>query len=192
MIENIIKDIANKELSSLLKIVDNGYLKKKEFIINCSDLEDYNLNDIRDSEKFDTSDKSNKELFLELEKLTGSVLYFFEITSDFNPTEIVNSIKKYSSQPDSKKTPAIKKKYSDTNILYVGKVKRNFWGRVIQHLGYYKVKGTQGLQLFYWAKELKLELKLTALQFDSDAENLVPMFEKKLAEIINPIIGKHK
>ncbi len=184
-IDDTIKDIANQELSSLLKIVKDGFNQKKVFHINCTEFIDYNYKDIRKSDKY-------RELFSDLERLSGSVLYYFEITSDCSSKVIVQSIKRYSSLPNSKNIPAIKKNYSNTNILYVGKVKKNFLGRVIQHFGFYKVNGTQGLQLYYWAKDLNLKLKLTAIQFEKDAENLMPIFEKKIADILKPIIGKHK
>lgn len=180
-----IKEIATTALKSIQHISINGYKQPKEFPICCSTLKDYNDYDIRESNE-------HKNLFEDLKKITGPVLYFFEIVSDITSKEIVDSILSYRKTANSKAIPAIKKKYSGTKILYVGKVEKNFWGRVIQHLGFYKVRGTQGLQLFYWAKQLNLELKLTAIEFEKDAADLMPIFEKKLAGKLKPILGKHK
>ena len=66
------------------------------------------------------------------------------------------------------------------------------FGRFIQHLGFHKAKSTQGLQLFYWAKNLSLSLKLTMLEFEPDMINLMTVLENEVANELKPIIGKHK
>ena len=86
----------------------------------------------------------------------------------------------------------MKKSINDSRILYVGKVKRHFWGRLIQHLGYYKVNRTQGLQLYYWAKELNLNLKVTVIEFEPEMIDLMEVLESALAKKLKPILGKHK
>ena len=149
-----------------MNVSKNGVKNKKEFHINCNELEDYNTIDIRDSEKY-------KVLFDEIKEFVGPCLYYFEITSGNLSTEIVDKIKEYSTTENSKSIPAIKKTISESKILYVGKVKRLFWGRLIQHLGYYKVNRTQGLQLFYWTKTLNLNLKLTVFEFEPEMINLM-------------------
>ena len=89
-------------------------------------------------------------------------------------------------------TPVIYKNYNRrTNILYVGKCKENFWGRVMQHLGYYKTPTTQGLQLFHWAKELRLEVRLNALEFTSDMKDIMPVIELFFAKQLQPLVGRH-
>jgi hypothetical protein len=182
-----IKEIAMIQLKPFQHISesDYGYKVKKEFIINCADLKDFNNIDIRQSLEY-------KDLFNELKNLTGPVLYFFEIISDFNHKEIIDNINNYALTENSKAVPAIKKNYPNSNILYVGKVKKGFLGRVIQHLGYYRVNRTQGIQLFYWAKELNLTLRLTAMEFELEAADIMPIFENNLASFLRPIIGKHK
>jgi hypothetical protein len=112
--------------------------------------------------------------------------------SKTTPKEIVDSIQAYSLSENARPVPAIKTNYPQTNILYVGKVKGKFYGRVIQHLGFHRDKGTQGLQLCYWAKRLNLKLKITAMEFENDAKDLIPIFENCLADKLKPILGKHK
>lgn len=181
----IIQEIAQKEIAAMLRVAEHGCKNVCDFEIDCSDLKDYNLSDIRQSSE-------HEELFSILAKITGPVLYVFEIVSETSSKVIVETITAYSKTPNAKTIPAIKLSYSDTKTLYVGKVTKNFWGRVIQHFGFYKVSGTQGLQLFYWAKPLKLKLRLTAIEFDNDTSGLMTVFERKLADRLKPILGKHK
>ena len=181
----IVQEIAQKEIAPMLRIAEHGCKQVCDFDIDCSDLQDYNNNDIRKSPEHEV-------LFEKLAKITGPVLYVFEIISDTSSKNIVESITSYSKSANSKTIPAIKLSYPDTRTLYVGKVTKNFWGRVIQHLGFYKVTGTQGLQLYYWARPLKLKLRLTAIEFDKDTCGLMAVFERSLADRLKPILGKHK
>lgn len=87
----------------------------------------------------------------------------------------------------------MKKRYDEySKCLYVGKVKKTVWGRVIQHLGFYKVAKTQGLQLFEWARDLDLKLKMHVYEFEEDMCDLVSIMELELARKKKPIIGKHR
>jgi hypothetical protein len=183
--EKTIKEISREAFVPLYLVSKNGTKKMKEFHINCSELDDFNFIDIRDSEKY-------KEMFSELNEINGPCLYFFEITSGNLNIDIIEKIKNYSKTQNSKTIPAIKKKIPNSNILYVGKVKGNFWGRLIQHLGYYKVNRTQGLQLFYWAKEIDLSLKLTVMEFEDEMVDFMEVLERGLAKRLDPILGKHK
>lgn len=183
--EKIIKNISKRASASLQNVYINGAKKTVEFQIDCTDLEDYNQIDIRQSENY-------REMFAELQTLSGPCLYFFEITSDNKSIEIIEKIKEYSAKENSKKTPAMRSRIIESKILYVGKVKRSFWGRLIQHLGYFKTPQTQGLQLFYWAREINLNLKLTVFEFESEMINLMEVLENDLARHLNPILGKHK
>lgn len=183
--ENTIKEISRNAVISLQNVSKNGVKRRKEFNINCCDLEDYNHIDITNSDKYE-------KMFAELKELVGPCLYYFEITSENLTSEIIEKIKQYSISENSKSIPAIKSKIIESKILYVGKVKRHFWGRLIQHLGYYKVNRTQGLQLFYWTKELNLNLKLTVFEFEPEMINLMEVLENDLAKHLKPILGKHK
>ena len=175
---NIVQELAQKEIAAMLRVAEHGCKNVCDFEFDCSALKDFNLSDIRQSPEHEV-------LFRKLAQISGPVLYVFEIASETSSKVIVDSITAYSKTENSKKIPAIK-------ILYVGKVTKNFWGRVIQHLGFYKVTGTQGLQLFYWARPLKLKLRLIAFEFENDTSGLMAVFERSLADKFKPILGKHK
>ncbi|MBF4515466.1 hypothetical protein IRZ71_03895 [Flavobacterium sp. ANB] len=183
--ESTIKEISKNAVTPLLNVSKNGAKRIKEFYIDCSTLEDYNYNDIRESEK-------HKLLYKELKEMDGPCLYFFEIISNNLSSEIINKIREYSISENAKSIPAIKKNIPESKILYVGKVKRHFWGRLVQHLGFYKVNRTQGLQLFYWSKELHLNIKVTVFEFEPEMINLMEVLENELAKKLKPILGKHK
>lgn len=183
--KEFINEISRSTILSFQNILEKGIKNSKEFYLNCNELEDFNHIDIRDSEKY-------KSMFSDLKTLEGPCLYYFEILSENLPSEIIGEIKKYSVSENSKSIPAIKRTIPDSKILYVGKVKRHFWGRLIQHLGYYKVDRTQGLQLYYWTKRLNLNLRLVVYEFEPDMINLMEVLENGLAKHLQPIIGKHK
>ena len=180
-----IKETADKLIEPLQNVRDGGVKNYFQHDFDCSLFQDWNLTDIRQSEE-------HKELFDVLGTLTGPVLYWFEILPPTTNEDIRNAISVYKHSTEAKSVPALKLKYSrESNILYVGKVKRNFWGRVIQHLGYYQVVRTQGLQLYHWARPLNLKLRLHAYQFEPGMEDLVAVFELKFARLLKPITGKH-
>lgn len=184
-IEKIIDEVVTEQIVTLERLKEQGVKTSYSFPIDCKELADYNAVDIRDSQAF-------KEHFIKLMSMKGPVLYWFEIISDTNRGEIRSAIEQYAMTNNAKATPALKKYVNLTSkCLYVGKVKRNFWGRVIQHLGFYKVGATQGLQLYYWAKELDLKLKLHSYEFEHEMNDLIALFELELAKRKDPIIGKH-
>ncbi|MGG7437997.1 hypothetical protein ACQ7CU_07935 [Chryseobacterium arthrosphaerae] len=183
--EDIIKEISRSAILPFQNIVEKGVKNVKEFYLNCDELEDFNNSDIRLSKKYEA-------MFSDLRTLEGPCLYYFEILSENLPSQIINKIKEYAVSENSKSIPAIKRTIPNSKILYVGKVKRHFWGRLIQHLGYYKVDRTQGLQLYYWTKKLNLNLKLVVYEFESEMINLMEVLENDLAKRIKPILGKHK
>lgn len=180
-----IKLISEELISSLQHLKENGTKKYFQHDFDCSFFLDWNLVDIRDSDE-------HREVFQKLGVITGPVVYWFEITSTTSNEEIRRLISDYKYSEGAKSVPALKKSYSkESKALYVGKVKRNFWGRVIQHLGYYHVKRTQGLQLYHWAKDLGLKVRLHAYEFEPEMEDMVSIFELKLSRVLRPITGKH-
>jgi len=180
-----IKETADNLMEQLHHVSENGAKTYFHYDFDCTLFQDWYLSDIRHSNE-------HKELFENLGKITGPVLYWFEILPPSTNEDVRNAISIYKHSNDSKSVPSLKSKFSrESNILYVGKVKRNFWGRVIQHLGFYKVKRTQGLQLYHWAKSLNLKLRLHAYQFEPGMEDLVAIYELKFARMLKPITGKH-
>lgn len=185
MIKDFIKTVSGNLKSSLNSVYDNGFKKEFEFEINCESLKDFNNIDIRESIEF-------KAIFDKLIDLNGPVLYWFEILSEIDNENLRLKLKDYSDTENSKATPAMKKTFDENSkCLYVGKVKKGVWGRMIQHLGFYKVQRTQGLQLFHWAKELKLRLKVHLYEFEPEMADLISVFEIELAKYKKPIVGKH-
>ncbi|WP_298310236.1 hypothetical protein [uncultured Aquimarina sp.] len=184
MIEKI-KETAGRLSNHLQNVEVNGVKQYYKHDLDCAFFQDWNLTDIRVSAE-------HKSLFIKLSSLSGPVVYWFEIISPISNKEIRKRISDYKFSDGAKSVPALKKIYSqDSRTLYVGKVKRNFWGRIIQHLGYYHVKRTQGLQLYHWAKEIGLKVRLHAYEFEPEMEDLVSIFELKFARTLNPITGKH-
>lgn len=171
-------------IKSLEYIRTNG-VKEFSCDFNCSELEDYLHLNIIESEKY-------HELFKDLMKIKGPVVYWFEIVSDTDRSEIVSALSIYEGIDGHRAVPKIMKNFCVTsNCLYVGKVKRDFYGRVIQHLGYFTTPATQGLQLFHWAKNLSLRVKLHAIEFERDMEDMMPAVEQYFAKALNPLVGKH-
>ena len=186
-LELLLTSISSKAIISFQKMATEK-MKIKSFEIDCRDLDNrFHATDIRESKEF-------KATFDILKSVTGPVLYWFEILSDTNPQRIVESIKNYKNGDGKRATPAIKKRGNDTSrILYVGKVKKAFCGRLITHLGYLKGSGqTQGLQLGCWAKDICLTLRLNFIEFDKGMADYMTILENGFAEHLRPLIGKHK
>ncbi|HPH36261.1 MAG TPA: hypothetical protein PL108_01290 [Sediminibacterium sp.] len=181
-----LQDFIGTTIKHLEQVRSNGLKNDLSFTINCSDLEDFNYIDIRQSTKF-------KPIFDQLITANGPILYWFEIISNTETKKILESLNNYKDSDKPKATPALKQKIDyDSRVLYVGKVKGIFWGRLIQHLGFFKVNATQGLQLFYWAKDLSLDLKIHVLEFDKNMADIMPIIEYAFAKKLQPLIGKHK
>lgn len=181
---HILSDFLSETCNSLENLRRNNVHKEFYYHIKCENLEDYLNKDITKSAQY-------QNLFQNLIQMKGPVLYWYEITSSHSNNNIITALKEYK-QKKLRVTPVIYKSYDrDTRILYVGKCKENFWGRVIQHLGYYKTPTTQGLQLFHWAKELRLEVKLNALEFAPDMKDIMPVVELFFAKQLHPLVGKH-
>lgn len=181
-----LKEFISTTIANLEHVRANGVKKEYSFNIDCSDLDDYNYVDIRQADKF-------KPIFDQLKSATGPTLYWIEIASETNTQKIIEALNIYKSSDYAKATPALKSNINyDSKTLYVGKVKGAFWGRLIQHLGFFKVNATQGLQLFYWTKDLSLILKFNILEFDNNMADTMPIIEYAFAARLHPLIGKHK
>jgi len=185
MLKELIQQACVKAINSLLTVSQNGISEPKIYHFDCSALEDFNHIDIRKVEPYQKD-------FEELSAINGPVLYYFEIASNHTGTEIRDAFEHYKKTMSSKATPAIKRGFDPaSNILYVGKVKRSFWGRVIQHLGFYKVDRTQGLQLFYWGKSIGLKVNLFVYPFPEEMVEYMEIIEREVASKLKPILGKH-
>lgn len=129
-------------------------------------------------------------VFKQLAAIKRPVVYIFEIISGTSPREVLAAAKAYDG---SRAVPARRSSIDDTSpVLYVGKVKKALWGRIIQHLGFSRTAATQGLQLYHWTRGMKLELQLTVFEFKDDMGNLLPLLEKAIASELKPLLGKHQ
>lgn len=184
-------EILNNSLSDYLIF---GPKNIQEFKIDCSKLSDrFFREDIRDSIEF-------KDIFKKLTPIQENpCIYIFEIESEISTDIIIDKLKDFGSQTE-KIIPKLKTKIPENSkILYLGKVNNFIWGRLITHLGFHthKNKGNpkasinHGLQLFFWAKDISLQVKYTVIEFDPNMKDILPILEKKLADKLNPIIGKH-
>lgn len=128
-----------------------------------------------------------------LRKVSGPVVYWIELSNEIKGGQLLSAFKEYSISPSKRAIPA-RKKYPDidSNVLYVGKVKRIFWGRIYQHMGFHNNRWTQGLQLYFWTQELKPKFKINYCQFAEELADLLPLFEISIARRLRPILGKHK
>ncbi|GAA3654848.1 hypothetical protein [Flavivirga jejuensis] len=93
-----------------------------------------------------------------------------------------------------------KNKNERSNVLYIG-IRRgskannpkttNIVGRINQHLGYYKNQNTQGLQLIHIAKNCDFKLTLNVVEIVSTNSIYLNIIEKKVADILQPLCGRH-
>ncbi|MBF4983911.1 hypothetical protein FNJ87_06025 [Nonlabens mediterrranea] len=131
-------------------------------------------------------------------------LYWFSCEDAEKATILNNALNqyrtKYSGRNDYRVVPTSNQYNSDTNIIYVG-VRRgstaknpkctNIIGRINQHLGYYKQRKTQGLQLLHWAKYLDIDVTLHVVHFNDELGSLLYVIEKAIAKELVPHCGRH-
>jgi hypothetical protein len=176
----IAETIANLEQVRL-----NGVKSEFHFEIDCSNLDNYLNNDIRKSERF-------ADLFKKLKSINGPTLYWIEIISQTEGERIIYAINKFK-DAELRTTPALKTGIDyNSRILYVGKVKGVFWGRLIQHLGFFTNPQTQGLQIYHWAKDLSLTVRFNLIELAPGMADLMAVIEYAFAKRLKPLTGKHK
>lgn len=166
----------------------NSFQISHTFDIDCSTL--INANNIQ---ALCNQNVGIQAMYGQLVQIKSPVLYWFEITSNHIPRDVYNALSEYRNSKQ-KSVPALKKNLPDwdSTVVYVGKRKNSFDGRVTQHLGYYEVQTTQGLQLCHWAKDLNLKLQLNVIALPLGLEPLLGAFEIELAKMLQPIAGKHR
>lgn len=184
IVNELLSRFLSNSISSLEKVCKEGSTSEFIFDIDCSDLKDYLNSNILESEEY-------SELFNKLRQMRGPVLYWFEILSDNTNDSIIASLKEYKSLKNHRVIPYYKESYDKhTKTLYVGKCKGKFYGRVIQHLGYFITPSTQGLQLYHWAKNISLKVRIHAIEFPKEMVDIMPIVEYYFAKHLKPLIGK--
>jgi hypothetical protein len=143
---------------------------------------------------------------------TSPVLYWFTFKEDFNNQKVLREDfekfyyetklleyrqgkEHYKCKPLAfrRALSAFKTIPNDTTstTLYVGKVKKGFWGRLSTHAGWATSPKTAGLQLKYWYDFDKYpELTLRYIVLDKKLDDFVSILEIDLAKKLNPLIGK--
>jgi hypothetical protein len=181
-----IKTVCHQAARPLLAVGSSEITPVYSFTIDCNDIGDFTNNDIRDSDRY-------RQRFEDLKSMNCPVLYWFEIVSLTPTTNILDAFDNYKQNINERALPALRKQpFNGTNILYVGKVKTKFWGRMVDHFGFTKNKQTQGLQLWHWTTGLNLELKVHAYRFNDDMANYMTVLEKGMANKLRPLLGKHQ
>ena len=179
-----IKQFSKSAIAPLLRVSEKGAKQVYQFDIDCFEMKDYNFINVLNEGDY-------KQLFDEVVNISGPCLYYFTVESDHTADNIVSRVLNYKATHGAKAVPAIKKNFPNSKVLYVGKVKKGLWGRLVQHLGYYKVPRTQGLQLYYWTQGTDVKLKMTVMEFVHEMADYMAVLETKLAKELQPILGKH-
>lgn len=169
----------------------NNPILKLDFSINCRELtEKYIYQDIRDSAEFSS-------IFNQLSSYNDRpCIYWFDSQVKLNGTLIHQLFKSLQSNTNYVIPALDKKPHNDSCCLYVGKVKSNIEGRLIQHLGVHKDQGrAHGLQLVHWIHDYPEDVNLSyhVVPFPNNEEwrKMAMLFEYALADKLKPIIGHH-
>lgn len=188
MILDTIQEICRRDGETLLRAGMQDAVARKVFELDIDDLADFSHDDIRKSEK-------HQSLFAELatKPLRGPALYLFELLPDADNSQILARLEAYRNSTGGKAVPAMRKNAgTDSAILYVGKVKKDFWGRLIQHLGFYRNGRTQGLQLYHWMRGSGAKVRVHMYVFPEEMAQLMGAIEVQVAQQLQPLVGKHK
>lgn len=188
----MIINFLNNRIENSLEVLKMSLTKEKK--INSLTIDTtffdsiYFNHDIRKSEQL-------KDVFDQLKQIKNPVLYWFEIDETKIIAEKVRSLyTEHLSKKSNRAISSYKKDYDrNSKTLYVGKVKTDFLGRFITHLGYHKSTQTAGLQLFHWYNVLDglPALKLNYMVFEREMEDLISILEIDLARELKPILGRY-
>ena len=129
-------------------------------------------------------------------------LYWFELENHEKANEFNTLLCDYRKNVENinyKKVP-VKNNNRDSKILYLG-VRQggyrkrdnltNIAGRILQHLGYYDKKTTQGLQLYEYARHKDFKITLKVIEFKGIEPYCLNVLEKLLAKKMKPLSGTH-
>jgi len=120
-------------------------------------------------------------------------LYMFELVSH-NAEQVKEYYTAFCNEPNMahlNKSAIKKNAQTDTQFLYIGKVKKGIGNRMVTHFGYANPQ-IGGLQLKYWAKEIRLKLKVHIVAFDEIIDDYINPLELNLTKTLRPLIGKSK
>lgn len=191
MHQELFRDACVEASNVLLAAAAKEFQAPLTFELDCQYLTGYYVNhDIRVPKN--CQHPSLARLFRKVNELTGPIIYYFELADQTDRALIVAAIRQ--GEITSRRHFPTLKPYPTllTNTLYVGKVEKNLTGRLVTHLGYNRTAGTQGLQLYYWAAQLGLPLRLHLYRFNEQMSPLLAFLETALAQHLRPLVGKHR
>jgi hypothetical protein len=194
LIKDLMVESVNKGRSFYDNIVDKGGFHHYELPIDCLDLVDREDKISEKSRKHSLPESLKISFFRPFDLLIDSInskscLYFFEF-HDIS-AEVIYNAYKISDNKDRNRSGLKEKPDFNTDVLYVGKVKKNIGARLSTHFGYAHSK-TGGLQLKYWAKDIKMKLTVHLIVFDENIGDFINPLELELTKKLNPLIGKSK
>lgn len=163
----------------------------------------FNTKDLPNHENysyFPNIDATFREIiFGRLNTITANhCLYWFELETEEKAIELVNLLNAYRKIEGCKTVPAANKN-KNSKVFYLG-IRQggagkngltNIEGRMNQHLGYYNVPTTQGLQLYEYAKEKDFNITIKVVEFKGIETYCLNVIEKLLAQKMLPLSGKH-
>ena len=187
----ILKNHADELLNALTKLGTAPFDDIFTIDINCAQLAAY--------ESGCHGSAESSRIISTLHAHTGSAgpaVYWYEIISDHSATQIREHFETLKEAMGHRKLPATKKNYEKgSKVLYVGKGNANISGRMFLHLGYEtRHIHLQGLQLCHWdyhGELCSLRLRLNIIFLPMDMTAFAPLFERRLADAFNPILGRH-
>ncbi|WP_422104632.1 hypothetical protein [Winogradskyella sp.] len=184
--------ITNKMASCYSKTFNTKILKPFQYGKDINDQDWYSPN----------TDSDFRYFFEELDLKKNHCLYWFELESNDKANALnilLNNYRREKGIKHNRVVPATNKN-ENSNVLYVGirrgalkpKIPTNIVGRINQHLGYYKVTSTQGLQLVHYARGLDFEITLNVVEFEGlDNPIYLNIIEKMMADKLKPLCGRH-
>jgi len=181
-----LKDICRTAANILQNVSKSNNIQYRCYEVDCS----YLKNEYIDKENITQADWF-KNIFDSCH--AGPTLYLIEKISGPSNEKLLQLLKEYKATQKARGTSAIKKNPNiNSAFLYVGKVKERFYGRVIQHLGFFQNSKTAGLQIFHWLQGIPMVIKFHAYHFDEEMANYMSVMEYEFAKKLRPLIGKIK
>jgi hypothetical protein len=195
VVEKAVLESINKGIEYYKTAINKGFTCYK-LTIDCSDLSDPEPSEL-EKKKHGLPNSLKSTFFREFDAKNPKIkrnpcLYFFEF-KDGLAEEVYKKYEAYTkSETDERNKSGLKGNHNrSTNILYVGKVKKDVGARLSTHFGYANAK-TGGLQLRFWAKEMGLKLDVHLILFENEIDDYINPLELELTRILNPLIGKSK
>ena len=180
--ETLIKNIENYRLLTD-SISEQSFGNRYSFSLDCSDFPEL------DKGVNCCSEPALDYFFKAIKKIKAPTLYWFTVHSHHDSRQVYDSVLNAKTMI-KRQFPALMEFTGASKVLYVGKVDRDLASRMITHFGYDVNSENQGLQLYYWAKKMGIQLKFNCIVLKEELKDLLCLFEAHLSQELQPIIGK--